>query len=137
MTCRMRLAAICAAILVLAAPRPLSAQDAVDLSEFNEVAIPADGMVSGDVLPLLQAVPLSFPADPAEEGRPRLSITMEQSGETIVFDIRDTGWADDSVAGKAYRGLLEREDDGWKLTRLGSAQLCARGDKVMTKGNCP
>ncbi|MFY0634981.1 MAG: hypothetical protein JXQ91_14305 [Vannielia sp.] len=78
-----------------------------------------------DVAALLAS---DFPS--MEEGRPRLEIAMEQQGERIAMTLLDHGWADDSQRGKAWRVLMEQDGDAWRVTALGSLNICWRGQRV-------
>lgn len=78
---------------------------------------------------------LDFPS--VEEGRPRLEVALLQHGDRITANVVNRGWPDDSVSGVAYRVLMEQQGENWAVTGLGRAQVCSRGDKVVTAGSCP
>ena len=96
---------------------------------------PTPDTVLASPLDVAQVVSPDFPSE--EEGRPRLEISMEQRGDAVAVTLLDRGWADDSVEGKAWRVLMAREAEGWRVTGLGSANICGRGGARVTTGLCP
>ena len=104
-----------------------------DLEGFTEEPTP-DALLDTP-LQAAEVLEVFFPSD--EEGRPRLDLSMEQQGDAVALTLLDHGWADDSVAGKAWRVLMAREGSGWRVTGLGSANICWRGSPRVTTGLCP
>lgn len=83
----------------------------------------------------LALLEVHFPTE--EEGRPRMDMALTQSGAQITLTVADHGWADDSVAGRAWRVLMQREGGGWRISGLGSLTICGRGETRLTTGLCP
>ncbi|QDC10663.1 hypothetical protein FHY55_16115 [Oceanicola sp. D3] len=96
---------------------------------------PAPDTLLTDPLDIAGVIRPDFPS--AEEGRPRLALSFEQRGDRIAANLLDHGWADDSVAGRAWRVLMVRDGAGWRITGLGSANICGRGGARVTTGLCP
>ncbi len=106
-----------------------------DLDGFAEVEVPTGThAVPWDVL---QDLTMFFPAHPEEEGRPRMTVQMTQYGAQLALEVEEKGWADDSVAGQAYRVLIERVEAGWQVARIGKVNLCSRGEARKSAGKCP
>lgn len=71
-----------------------------------------------------------------EEGRRKLCLTMNEIDGGISFDIINSGFADDSVSGQQFKGIIIKSDHGWELIELYQRWICARG-KRSDKGICP
>lgn len=54
----------------------------------------------------------------------------------VNFDVIETGFADDSVAGQHHRRVIVRNVRGWKLEKLSTKWICAQGT-LSTEGLCP
>ena len=60
--------------------------------------------------------------------RPDLALdTLDASEDAVVLLISETGAGDDSVAGEQHALFLRRGPAGWRLERIWSRMLCARG----------
>lgn len=70
------------------------------------------------------------------EGRPILKIELRKEGETLVIDIEQTGFLDDSVRGEKHRAIVVQSSTGWRLQRLGKKVSCYRGGKSWRTGRC-
>lgn len=88
-------------------------------------------------LDIVAELGITFPTDPDEEGRTRMTIQMTQNSDALAMQIEERGWADDSVSGQAFRVLMRLLDKGWQVTRIGKVQICARGEVRRTPGRCP
>lgn len=86
--------------------------------------------VMGALAPLID----DFPGD--EEGSPRMEITLDRIDGAVHFEIIETGFADDAVAGEHHRGIIIRTDDQWQMIELSVKPICARGD-LSAEGLCP
>lgn len=91
---------------------------------------------SGSLFDILAQVQTDFPGL-GEEGQPGLEIDTTRHGTSLAVEVRETGWADDSVSGRATRLLLAQAGDGWSVTQAGTAWICARGDVRLSAGPCP
>ena len=106
-----------------------------NLNGFNVREVPD---LSGPTpLAVLDQIDVGFPTDGEEGGRPGLSLELSETGAKIAVNLTESGWADDSVKGQVYRVLMERKGDGWRVTGLGHAWLCYRGEKSVTTDACP
>ncbi|MFZ7092301.1 hypothetical protein [Primorskyibacter sp. 2E233] len=104
-----------------------------DLNGFDVLASPDWSLKTPrEIVAMLD---VDFPS--LEEGRPRMQVAMEQSGDKVAANVLDFGWADDSVAGQVYRVLMEKRGDEWAVTELGRANVCQRGTPQVTTGRCP
>ncbi|MEP5938276.1 MAG: hypothetical protein ABJ239_08115 [Erythrobacter sp.] len=87
------------------------------------------------------------------EGRPEIAIEMSKArwnrmsfqkppksaANFIAIEIERHGFADDSVSGDRYLAAAIQTDGGWKISRLWSQQMCARGEFAgqWTAAPCP
>jgi hypothetical protein len=126
-----------AASCLLAAVAPGAAQQAgfpVGEDGFRPVRI-APGLSRGDdVIDVLAPLLARFPGE--DEGRPHVTLEMERIDGNVVFDLIETGFADDSVAGEHHRGVIVRSGTGWKMIDLAVRPICARGS-LSRDGRCP
>lgn len=106
----------------------------VDDNGFKQLRI-APGVASaetvlGVLVPLMQHFPSS------EEGKPHMTLEMLQKQDQVLFDLVETGFADDSVAGEHHRGVVIKTREGWELIELRVRPICHRGP-VTDNGRCP
>ena len=106
-----------------------------DLVGFNEQETP--DFRAATPLAVIDMIETGFPTDGLEGGRPRLDITMSEEGASIAANLIETGWADDSVSGQVFRVLIARDGGEWRLTGLGHAWVCWRGERRVTTDLCP
>ena len=100
-------------------------------------------VVIDDLLGFAQALKEGYGAY-LEEGRPELEVKISfmnprTDNERAVVDVKDTGFADDSVKGHWQRFMFKRiEDTRFKLVEYGSKWSCYRGENKdkWIKGLC-
>ncbi len=122
---------------LLAVTVPGTAQQAefpVDADGFRQLRI-APGLSKGaTVLDVLAPFMEHFPG--GGEGRPRMTLTIERIHGNVRFDLTETGFGDNSVAGEQHRGTIIRSGKGWEMIELGVRPICARGSPS-GEGRCP
>ncbi|SMX45727.1 hypothetical protein [Pelagimonas varians] len=104
-----------------------------DLDGFTVLETPA--LTLEDPKQISSHLNLYFPTQ--EEGRPQIETAMQQTGDQIAATILSSGWADDSVSGRAYRVLMQQRGAQWTVTGLGALNVCYRGDARLSQGPCP
>jgi hypothetical protein len=125
-------------------------QDVINAQSFADWrAVPEDQWASwrgASVTTLLE--PLLGHAPESLEGRPDITIRIEKKlwrktsfkgvrpGRRITFEpfiavsITRHGLADDSVQGDRHFVAVLQDIDGWKVDKLWSQQMCARGENA-------
>ena len=91
---------------------------------------------TGSLFEILGQLEIGFP-ETVPEGRPNLTIEAAQYGDRLAVEVQETGWADDSVSGRAVRLLLDREGERWAVSDMGRAWICYRGEVRFSAGPCP
>jgi hypothetical protein len=104
-----------------------------DLDGFAMLDTPA--LTLDDPKQISSHLDLFFPTQ--EEGRPQIEIAMQQTGDQIAATILSSGWADDSVSGRAYRVLMQQRGAEWTVTGMGALNVCYRGEARLSQGSCP
>lgn len=107
----------------------------LDLIGYSEMTV--DTQIYTNPLEVVAGLKIDFPAHPEEGGFPRMNIQMTQRDGDLAMEIEEKGWADDSVAGQVFRVLMQAVDGGWRVTRMGKANLCVRGDLPKSAQPCP
>lgn len=120
--------------------RPLSASEKAmpepefNLIGFNQLDLP--DLSGPNPRALLAQIEMTFP-DLEEEGAPVLMTRMMHYERGIAADVMEVGWPDDSVTGQVFRVLMTQTDGIWRVTDLGQAAVCGRGNMTRTVGLCP
>jgi hypothetical protein len=134
---RIRVCTAGAWLCLVVAVTPATAQETgfpVDAEGFRQLRI-APGLSKGaTVADVMAPLMRHFPGE--EEGRPGMTLEMVRIGGNVRFDLVETGFADDSVAGQHHRGVIVRSGTDWELIELGVRPVCARGS-LSPEGRCP
>lgn len=99
----------------------------VDKDGYKQLRIAPGIARADDYLELLRPFMDDFPD--LEEGRARFQLTMNEIEGGISFDIINSGFADDSVAGEQFRGVIIKSGNRWELIELHQRWICARGKR--------
>ena len=117
-------------------PRPQPALSRVEFSVDELTRQPVDTLRPGTLIQIVEQLELPFPeAEP--EGAPNLVINASQYDDKLAVELRETGWADDSVSGQLTRLLLHQRGPDWVVEDMGTAWLCARGERRVSTTPCP
>lgn len=106
-----------------------------DESPDNLIGLTLPEETAANPLDLLRLLQLEFAAYPDGE-KSRLKIRLDQAYGKIRFRIEDAGWADDSVAGQVFSGLLVLDDGLWRFESLGKLWICYRGSERYSTETC-
>lgn len=106
----------------------------VDEDGYKQLRIAPGVARAENYLGLLAPLMDDFPD--MEEGRAQIQLTMEQIEGGIGFDFIHSGFADDSVSGEQFKGVIIKTGNGWEMIELYQRWICARG-KRSEDGLCP
>ena len=106
----------------------------VDQDGYKQIRIAPGVSRADNYLELLAPFMVEFPD--MEERRAQIRLTMKQIEGGIGFNLIHDGFADDSVSGEQFKGVMIINSHGWELIEIHQRWICARG-KRSDMGICP